>query len=80
MKAKQSTYAIEEKVIEPMLIAGIRMTGRYDECGKGFSKICRAAGRHIRGKPLCLYYDADYKENDANFEPAVPVSKVIQCG
>ena len=37
--AKQSTFEIEEKTIEPMLVAGVRMTGRYDECGRGFSRI-----------------------------------------
>ncbi len=78
MTTKQTTFEIEEKNIEPMLIAGIRMKGCYGECGNGFSKICRAAGRHMSGKPMCLCYDAEYKENDADFEPAVPISKVIQ--
>ncbi len=77
MNAKQSTFSIEEKTVEPLLIAGVRMTGRYCDCGKGFSRIGRAAGRHICGKPLCLYYDAEYKENDADFEPAMPIRKAV---
>ena len=78
MNTRQSRFEIEEKTIEPMLVAGVRMTGRYDECGQGFSKIGRAMGRQIRGKPLCLYYDGEYKENDADFEPCIPVRKAKQ--
>jgi len=32
MSAKQNNFEIEEKTIEPMLVAGVRMTGRYEEC------------------------------------------------
>ncbi|HYW80610.1 MAG TPA: GyrI-like domain-containing protein [Thermoguttaceae bacterium] len=77
MGQEQSHFEIEEKTIEPMLVAGVRMTGCYGECGKGFAKIGRAMGRHICGKPLCLYYDTEYKENDADFEPCMPVRKEI---
>ena len=76
MGVKHSHFEIEEKTIEPMLVAGVRMTGRYERCGEGFSKIGRAMGRHICGKPLCLYYDGEYKEDDADFEPCMPVGKV----
>jgi len=34
-------------------------------------------GRHIRGKPLCLYHDGEYKEDDADFEPCMPVGKEV---
>ncbi|NQU22517.1 MAG: GyrI-like domain-containing protein [Candidatus Nealsonbacteria bacterium] len=78
MNAKQSTFNIEEKTIEPTLVASVRMTGRYDECGRGFSRIGRALGRHVCGKPLCLYYDGEYKEDDADFEPCMPVRQAKQ--
>ncbi len=77
MGTQQNHFEIEEKTLEPMLIAGVRMTGRYDQCGEGFSKIGRAMGRHLCGKPLCLYYDTEYKEDDADFEPCMPVRKEI---
>ena len=70
-------FAVEEKTIEPMLIAGIRMKGRYHECGAGFARLGKAIGRYICGKALCLYYDGEYCEDDANFEPCFPVRKEV---
>ena len=71
------TYDVVEKEIDPMLVAGVRMTGKYSDCGKGFSQIGRRFGRHLNGKPFCLFYDGEYRENDANFEPCMPVRKTI---
>ena len=72
-----SHFAVEEKTFEPLLIAGIRMKGRYPDCGTGFSTLGKAVGRYIYGKPLCLYYDGEYRENDANFEPCFPIRKEV---
>lgn len=71
------TFAVEEKTVEPLLIAGVRMTGRYSDCGKGFSRLGRAVGRHSCGRPMCLYYDGEYREEDANFEPCFPLRKEV---
>ncbi len=79
MNAKNANHQIEEKKVEPTLVAGVRMKGCYGECGKGFSKIGRALGRYITGKPMCLYYDDCYKEADADFEPCMPLKKDIQA-
>jgi len=49
-----------------MLIAGIRMKGKYGDCSGGFSRLGKAIGRYICGKALCLYYEAEYREDDAN--------------
>ena len=68
-------FAVEEKTIEPLLVAGIRMKGAYGDCGRIFSRLGRAAGRHISGKPLCLYYDGEYRDGDADFEPCFPVRR-----
>jgi DNA-binding transcriptional MerR regulator len=73
-----SKFKVEEKMLEPMLVAGIRMTGKYSDCGKGFSKIGKNFGRFICGKPFCLYYDAEYKENDADFETCMPIREEKQ--
>ena len=62
-----------------MLIAGIRMKGRYDECGAGFARLAKAIGRYICGKALCLYYDGEYREDDANFEPCFPIRKEVSA-
>lgn len=66
---------IQEKVVEAQLIAGVRMKGRYQDCGQGFSKIGRRFGRHICGKPLLLCYDHEFREDDADFETCMPIRK-----
>jgi DNA-binding transcriptional MerR regulator len=71
-------FEIEERDVAPQLIAGVRLTGRYSEMGKTFGTICKRLGRHIAGKPMCLYYDGEYREEDADFEPCVPVRKEIE--
>ena len=68
-------FAVEEKMIEPILVAGIRMKGKYSDCSAGFSQLGKAVGRHICGKCLCLYYDGEYREEDADFEPCFPIRK-----
>ena len=65
--------------MEPLLVAGVRMTGRYCEMGKVFGTLCKRLGRHVAGKPMCLYYDGEYREEDANFEPCVPVRKKVEA-
>jgi DNA-binding transcriptional MerR regulator/effector-binding domain-containing protein len=71
------TFAVKVITVEPLLIAGIRMKGKYSECGDGFFRLGRAIGRHICGKPLCLYYDCEYREEDANFEPSFPIRREV---
>jgi DNA-binding transcriptional MerR regulator/effector-binding domain-containing protein len=70
-------HAVEEKNVEPMLIAGIRMKGKYSDSGMGFSRLGKAVGRHICGKALCLYYDGEYRDGDADFEPCFPIRKEV---
>jgi DNA-binding transcriptional MerR regulator len=72
---KSLTFEIEEKQVEPLLIAGIRMQGRYEDCGKAFSKIGRRYGRHIGGKAMMLHFSTEYREDDADFEACFPIRK-----
>ncbi|NNE00985.1 MAG: GyrI-like domain-containing protein [Pirellulaceae bacterium] len=67
--------SVQEKLAEPVLIAGVRMRGKYSECGAGFKKIGRQFGRHICGKPMMLCYDSEYRENDADYEVCMPIRK-----
>jgi DNA-binding transcriptional MerR regulator/effector-binding domain-containing protein len=76
-KMATSAPTIQERDIEPMLVAGIRMKGFYSDCGKGFATLGKKIGRHFAGKPLCLFYDGEYREGDANFEPCAPIRKKI---
>jgi len=64
---------VVEKDVEPLLVAGVRMRGRYDECGKGFRQIGRKLGRFLAGKPFMLHYDTEYKADDADFEACFPI-------
>jgi DNA-binding transcriptional MerR regulator/DNA gyrase inhibitor GyrI len=74
MKIKQE-FEVEEKEIKTVLIAGFRMKGKYNEAGKGFKLLGKKFGRFINGKPFTLFYDAEYKENDADFETCFPIRK-----
>jgi effector-binding domain-containing protein len=71
-------FEIEEIDLGPVLVAGHRMTGRYDEVGKGLQIVCRRAGRHAAGPPMTLHYDDEYKEDGADMEPCVPLKKAVK--
>jgi DNA-binding transcriptional MerR regulator/effector-binding domain-containing protein len=66
---------VQEKVVEPQLVAGIRTKGRYSDCGRLFGRLGRSFGRHICGHPLLLHYDSEYREDDADFEACMPIRK-----
>jgi DNA-binding transcriptional MerR regulator/effector-binding domain-containing protein len=68
-----SSFHIQEGSVDPITVAGIRMKGRYSDCGAGFGKIGKSFGRYICGKPLLLHYDSEYRETDADFEACIPV-------
>src|SRR6187549_2887316 len=72
-----SAPTIKERDVDSILVAGIRMQGSYSDCGTGFATLGKKLGRQIAGKPLCLFYDGEYREGDANFEPCMPVRKLI---
>ncbi len=74
----QTEYEIEEKTLDPVLIAGLRVKCRYDEVGPNYKKLGRSVGRYISGKAMCLYYDAEYQEGDADLEPCMPIRKQIE--
>jgi DNA-binding transcriptional MerR regulator len=68
-----SNFEIEEKVVDSIRIAGVRMKGHYSDCSRGFSQIGRKLGRYIGGPCFLLHYDSEYKENDADFEACFPL-------
>jgi DNA-binding transcriptional MerR regulator/effector-binding domain-containing protein len=78
-KMAEAELEIQERDVEPVMVAGIRMTGNYSDCGKGFAALGKKLGRHIAGTPLCLFYDGEYREGDANFEPCLPVRKKVEA-
>jgi DNA-binding transcriptional MerR regulator/effector-binding domain-containing protein len=70
----QSSFQVEEKVTSPLTVASLRMRGRYSDCCTAFGQISKKFGRFIRGTPLVLQHDAEYREDDADFEACLPVS------
>ncbi len=70
-------YDIIEKKVEDMIFAGHRFKGKYSEVGRAIGLVLKNAGRNISGKAMTLYYDGEYKENDADIEGGFPVSKTI---
>lgn len=74
-KMKEACYSVEEKTVETVLVASLRMQGKYSDCGTGFGKIGKKFGRHICGKAMMLCHDTEYRANDANFEVAMPIRK-----
>jgi len=70
-------FAIEEKELPALLVAGVRMTGRYSEAGRGIALLGRKLGRYLTGKPHCLYHDAEYREEDASFEPCFALRTAV---
>jgi DNA-binding transcriptional MerR regulator/effector-binding domain-containing protein len=75
----RSGSQVELKKLDPLLIAGVRMKGKYSDCGKGFAEIGKRLGRYISGKPFCLYYDDEYREDDADFEACFPLKKKVEA-
>jgi DNA-binding transcriptional MerR regulator/effector-binding domain-containing protein len=72
--AEDASFDAVEKVLDPVWIAGIRTKGKYAECGKLFGKLARTLRSRIRGKPMNLYHDGEYREDDADFESCFPVA------
>lgn len=71
----QGPFEVAEKLIDPLLVAGVRMKGKYSDCGTGFAQIGRRFGRDICGKALLLHYETEFREEDADFEACLPVRK-----
>ncbi len=73
-------FTVEEKELEEVQVAGIRWKGRYADTGKALQQLGKLAGRYIRGKPMNLYYDDEYREEDADIESCFPVRGMKESG
>lgn len=72
---QRTPFQVEEKNLASILIAAVRMKGKYADCGRGFARIAKRFGRSICGKAFLLHYDAEFKEDDADFEACLPIRK-----
>ena len=66
---------IVHKAVEPLLMAGIRIRGKYEECGRLFKQLGKKFGFNICGPAFLLYYDEEHKEDDADFEACMSIKK-----
>lgn len=66
------------KNIPDTLVASIRFRGQYQDAGVYFPRLFKLCGRHANGSPFFLYYDTDYKEEDADIEACVPVKTAVE--
>jgi DNA-binding transcriptional MerR regulator len=76
--SNQSESGVQERMLEPMLIAGVRMKGKYSDCGKGFAQVARSFGRYLGGKGMLLHYDREFHEDDANYEACMPLRRRVE--
>ena len=77
---EEGDFTVGEKELEEVLVAGIRWKGRYADTGKALHQVGKLAGRFIRGKPINLYYDAEYKDELADIESCFPVREMKGSG
>ncbi len=76
---QEHEYGIEEKELAPLIVGGIRMRGRYSDCGPVYKQLGRRLGRHMKGKPLMLCYDEEAREEDADFEPCLSLKRIVEA-
>jgi DNA-binding transcriptional MerR regulator len=69
---------IESEEIAEILLCGIRFRGKYNEVGPKFAALFKAAGRWALGKPFSLYYDGEFKDENADIEACLEVKKEIK--
>jgi len=80
LMSQKNEFEVEEKELDDVLIASTRWTGRYDQAGAYFTKLYKSIGRYACGKPMALYYDDEYKTENADIESCVPVRKATKNG
>ncbi len=78
-KVDNVSNTIEIRQLPAVLVGGIRMNGKYSEFGKAYSQLGSALGRYIAGPAMCLYYDGEFKEDDADFEPLFQIRKQVDA-
>lgn len=69
---------ITSKKIEAVLFAGHRMKGVYGDIAAAFQMVGRKAGMKIASKGMGLFYDGEYKAEEADFEGGFAVKKPVK--
>ena len=66
---------ITHKTVEPLLMAGIRARGKFEDCGQYFKRLGKKFGFKICGPAFMLYWDEEYKADDADYEVCMSIRK-----
>ena len=66
---------IERKTIPSSFMAGIRGQGKYQECGQLFKRLGKQFAFQICGPAFLLYYDEEFKKDDADFEACLSIRR-----
>lgn len=77
-EVRKAPGTIDDKSLEPLLFAGVRMRGEYIEIQRAFATVGRRAGMKIAGPAQGLFYDEAYQERDADFEGGFPVRAPVR--
>lgn len=79
--ARSSALLAEEPVIRESCtdttVIALRFRGSYSQIGRTIQRLSRAAGRHAAGPPFSLYYDTDYRDDQADIEVCLPVRQSV---
>ena len=73
---KTESFEVEEKQIEPLRIAGVRMKGKYSDCGAGLSTIGRRLGATSAAPASCCITTTNTKQTTPISKPAFPCAAV----
>lgn len=76
-QAMKFSPEIGVEAVSDRLICGIRFKGRYEGVGPKFGELFRKCGRKARGRPFSLFYDGEFREEDADIEVAVEVRERV---
>ena len=71
--------AIAFETLPDRLICGRRVKGRYADAGPQFGALFKVCGRRAQGPPFSLYYDGEYKDEDADIEFAIEVRERVEA-
>ncbi len=74
----KENFIITEKNIADSYICSIRYKGKYPDIGMYFGQLFRKAGRYCKGSPFALYWDREFREDDADIEAGVELRKMVE--
>ncbi len=58
-------------------MAGIRVQGKYQECEQLFKRLAKKFAFQICGPAFLLYYDKEFKKDDADFEACLSIRRGV---